>query len=330
MACIRFLQLFAVAVGLAVHSFATPAEQTEGLPRVGFLLNMTAPIDGRPIPIYDGFMQGMREHGYIDGKNVVIEKRWAEGKLDRLPGLAADLVRRRVNVLVVGGQQGLDAARRSGGSTPTVVVACDPLETLVSSLAHPGGTMTGLTCVSSELAGKRLQLLKDIVPKLVRVAVAYNPGDANKEIEMREMQSYAKTLGLKLHPVLLSSESEFEGGFRSMQRGGAQAVVALADPLFNFHAARLSALAAHYQIPAIFGFDTYVEAGGLMSYGASLFEMNRVAAGYVDRIIKGTPPGDLPIQQPTRFELVINMKAAKALRIKIPQSVLVQAARVIE
>jgi putative ABC transport system substrate-binding protein len=300
------------------------------IPRVGFLLNMTAPSAGKSVPIHDGFVEGMRERGYVDGKNVIIEKRWAEGRLDRLPDLVADLVRQRVDVLVVGGQQGLDAARRAGGTIPTVVVACDPLEALVGSLARPGGTMTGLTCISSELAGKRLELLKEIVPGLTRVAIAYNPSDVNKEIELRELHTYAKALGLALQPTPMARESGFEQEFRAMRRGNAQAVVVLADPLFNFHAARLSALATQFRIPAIFGFDTYVVAGGLMSYGASLFEMNRGAADYVDRILKGTPPGSLPIQQPTRFELVINAKTAKTLGVRIPQSILLRTDRVIE
>src|SRR5262249_46164737 len=212
----------------------------------------------------------------------------------------------------VAGQQGLDAAKAKAGATPVVLVACDPLEALLGSLARPGGSITGLTCVSSELASKRLETLKAVAPQLSRVAVLYNPTDPNKTVELRQLEAAARVLAITIQVISAEQVDALEGAFRAMTREQAQGLVTLADPFMNFHRGRIAELAADHRLPGIYGFREYVDAGGLMSYGANLSDTFRRAATYVDKILKGAKPADLPIEQPTKFELVINLKTAKA------------------
>jgi ABC-type uncharacterized transport system substrate-binding protein len=303
------------------------AQQAGKIPRVGWIGNMAPPPP--PATQYEGFRDGLRELGYIEGQNIRVEYRWAAGQLERLPDLVVELAG-AVDVLVVGGQQGLDAAQRKAGATPVVLVACDPIETLIGSLSRPGGTITGLTCISSELASKRLELLKELIPRLARVAVLYNPGDTNKAVEVRQLDAAAKGVGVVLIPMPVAQVEQFENALAGMKRERAQALVTLADPFMNFHRRRIAEIVARYHLPAIDGFREYVDAGGLMSYGASLRWANRRSAFYVDRILKGVKPADLPIEQPTTFELVINLKTAKALGLTIPPSLLLRADQVIE
>jgi putative ABC transport system substrate-binding protein len=317
-----------LTLGFILEPLAVEPQTASKVPRIGWLGNMAPPPPA--VNQLDGFLQGLNDLGYVEGQNVVIEYRWAEGRLDRLPALAQELARLRVDVMMVAGVQGYDAAKRASGTTPIVVAACDPLEHLVGSIAHPAGNATGITCISSELATKRLELLKDVAPKVIRVGALYNPGDVNKPLELRQLQTTAAAVGMRIEPFEVMDAAGFDPAFAAMRRGRMQAIITLADPLMNFYRARIATLAAEHRLPAIYGFREYVDAGGLMSYGASLSETFRRAASYIDKILKGARPGDLPVEQPTKFELVINLKTAKALGLPIPQTLLQRADQVIE
>jgi putative ABC transport system substrate-binding protein len=295
----------------------------EKLPRVGLLGNHSPTL-----PLYDGFRQGLREAGYVEGRNIIIEARYAEGNLDRLPELARELARLNVNVMFVAGDQGLRAAKEASGTIPIVVSACDPLDSLVASIARPGGKATGLTCISSDLASKRLQMLKELVPALSRVAILYNPEDHNKALEYRQAQEAARTLNLTLRAFEARSAGEIDKAFAGM--AGDQALLIFADALMVFHEKKLADLTLQNRLPAIFGFREFTDLGGLISYGANLRDQYRRAASYVDKILKCANPGDLPIEQPTRFELIINLKTAKALGLEVPLQLQQLADEVIE
>ena len=236
--------------------------------------------------------------------------------------------RLNVKVILVGGDQGLRAAQAASTTIPIVLSACDPLESLVASIARPGGRVTGLTCISSELAGKRLNLLKELVPALARVAILYKPDDRNKAWELRQIEEAARSLRLTMRAFEARSASDIDNAFAA--RTDAQAFLILADPLMVFHQKKLAALTLQNRLPAIFGFREFADAGGLVAYGASLREQYRRAASYIDKILKGTDPGDLPVEQPTKFELIINLKTAKALAVDVPATLLVAADEVIE
>jgi putative ABC transport system substrate-binding protein len=281
-------------------------------------------------PAYEGFREGLRKLGYTEGQNVHIQVREASGDLDRLPELASELVRLRVNVLYVAGDQGLRAAKQATTTIPIVVLACDPLDRLIASLARPGGSATGLTCISSDLAGKRLELLKELVPDVSRVAVLFNPDDLNKAPEYDLIRKAAVSLNLTVQSFEARDASQFETAFAGIAQSNAQALIILADALMNFHAKRIADLALSNRLPAIYGFREFPEAGGLASYGASLREEHRHAARYVDKILKGTKPGEIPVEQPTTFEFIFNMKTAKALGLKVPPALLTRADEVIE
>jgi putative ABC transport system substrate-binding protein len=320
----RLLRL-AIVFGLAWVPLATNAQQADKLPRLGWLSNQSATFSNN-----EGFRQGLRELGYVEGQNIIIEARWAEGNLDRLPELARELARLNVNVMFVAGDQGLRAAKEATSTIPIVVIACDPLDSLVASIARPGGKATGLTCISSELASKRLQMLKELVPALSRVAVLYNPEDRNKASEYEQIQGAARTLKLTVRAFQARSGAEIDKAFREIADDHAQALVIFADALMVFHEKKLAELALQNRIPAIFGFREFADKGGLIAYGASLREQYRRAAWFVDKILKGTNPGDLPIEQPTRFELVINLKTANALDLDVPLHLQQLADEVIE
>jgi len=320
-----FLSVVGVAAIVAWMPLAADAQQPTKLPRIGWLGNLAATA-----PVYDGFRQGLRELGYVEGKNIIIEARWVEGQLDRLPEFARELARLNVDLMLVGGDQGLRAAKEATNTIPIVVSACDPLDSLVASIARPGGKATGLTCISSELATKRLQLLKELVPALSRVAVLFNPEDRNKAWENEQIQDAARTLKLTVRGFEARSEIEIDKAFGGIVRDQAQALVIFADPLMVFHQKKLAELTLQNRLPAIFGFREFADAGGLIAYGASLREQYRRAAWFVDKILKGANPGDLPIEQPTRFELVVNLRTAKALGLEVPATVLVRADEVIE
>jgi ABC-type uncharacterized transport system substrate-binding protein len=319
-----FLVGVAFALSQAFPSFAD-AEQVDKMPSVGVLINSRLTS-----PHYQAFGQGLRDLGYVDGKNIAIVAKSAEGNPDRFPELARELVRRNVNVMLVGGDQGLRAAKEATDIIPIIVAACDPLDALVASIARPGGKATGLTCISSEMAGKRLQLLRELVPSLARVAVLYNPEDRNKESEYKESQEAASGLKLTLHAYEARSLIEIDRAYARIADDHAQALIIFADVLTVAYQKKLADLALENRLPAMFGFREFVDMGGLISYGSSLPGLWRRAASYVDKILRGASPGDLPIEQPTRFELVVNLKTAITLGLEIPATLLVHADEVIE
>ena len=282
---------------------------------------------------FAAFEVGLRELGYLDGKNVVLEYRFADGKFDRLPSLAAEFVRRQPNVLLVQSTPAVTAAKAATSEIPIVMVSvADPVGAgLVSNLARPGKNITGITNITAELAGKRLSILKEIMPRLSRVAVIINPDDPNARLQMTNAEEAAKSLGIQLRPVLaLRNADDLAGVFAAAVKVRTEAAIRMVDPLGALLRKRFVDLAAKYRLPVIYPFGEDTEAGGLISYGTNLPEQYRRAAIYVDKILKGTKPGDLPVEQPTRFELVINGKTANALGLTIPQSLLVSAAKVIE
>jgi putative ABC transport system substrate-binding protein len=278
----------------------------------------------------DAFRRGLRDFGHVEGQNIALEIRWAEGRFERLPEMATELVRWKPDVLVTAGPYGLEAARRATTTIPIVMIACDPAETMVERIARPSGHITGVTCMSSDLTPKRLQLLKETVPSIHRAAVLYNPFDPNKAEEVRQMQAPARTLGITLHSVEAREAEALEVAVADAVRAGADALVVLPDPLTLLERRRIADLAAKHRLPAMYGFKEFVGAGGLMSYGTMQTDLYRRAAAYVNKILRGAKPADVPVEQATRFELVINLKTAKALGVTLPQSVLLRADQLIE
>ena len=279
------------------------------------------------------FRQGLRELGWIEGQNLVIEHRFAEGRAERFPDLAAALVRLRVDVIVTSsGEPAILAAKRATTTTPIVMaISGDPVETgLVASLARPGGNVTGLTILATEVAGKRLELLKEAVPRASRVAVLWNAAYPGKAFELRETQAAARVLGVSLWPVEVREPNDLPGAFSAIARAGPDALITFADPLTNTERRRIVDFAVRNRLPMISAVRPFADEGGLMTYGPNIADMCRRAATYVDKILKGAKPADLPVEQPTKFDLVINLKTAKALGLTIPPSVLLRADRVIE
>src|SRR6266480_806054 len=308
----------ALVLSHGLLSLAAYAQQADKLPRVGVLIN--SPLTSAH---YEAFRQGLRDLGYVEGRNIDIIAKSAQGNIDLFPELARELARVNVNVMLVAGDQGLRAAKEATGTIPIIVAACDPLDRLVVSIARPGGKATGLTCISSDLASKRLQLLKELVPALAGVAVLYNPEDRNKESEYNQSQEAANSLNLTLRSYEARSSIEIDKAFARMTEDHVQALAIFADVLTVTHHKKLADLALRNRLPAIFGFREFADMGGLISYGSSQNGMWRRAASYVDKILRGADPGDLPIEQPTRFELVVNLKTAKMLGLEVPSSLLV-------
>jgi len=281
---------------------------------------------------HQAFRQGLRDLGWVEGKNISIEYRYAEGRRGSLPDLAADLVRLKVDVIVASAPPAALAAQRATTTIPIVMTdADDPVAAgLVDSLARPGGNVTGLSQMSPQLGGKRLELLKEIVPKLSRVAVLWNPVGARSRIYWNEIQLPARQLGIQLHSLEVQSPDDFDKAFEDAIKARAGALFILPAPVIVTNLNRIAGLAAKNRLPSITQSSRFANAGGLVTYGPDLADMYRRAATYVDKILKGAKPGELPVEQPTKFELVINMKTAKALGITIPQTVLFRADRVIE
>jgi len=304
------------------------AQPPTKIPRIGFL-GVTSPstISAR----IEAFRQGLRELGYVEGKNIVIEYRWAEGKFDRLPDLVGELVRLKVEVIVTGGPADTSAAKKATATIPVVMgFDNDPVGSgFVTSLARPGGNITGLSTISPELSGKRLELLKEVVPRLSRVAVfgtSIQPGNAQS---LRETELAAEALRVKLQYLDILDPKDIETAFRTAGKGRTDAVLVLQSPVFNSQRARLTDLAAKNRLPAVYAQPEYVESGGLMTYGPSMTDLFRRAATYVDKILKGANPADLPVEQPIKFEFVINLKTAKQIGLTIPPEVLARADKVI-
>jgi ABC-type uncharacterized transport system substrate-binding protein len=317
-----------LADGLLAAPLVARAQQPEKVYRIGYLFYGSP---GRS-PELDAFRQGLRELGCIEGQNTTIEYRFANGDVGRLPGLAAELVRLNPDVIVTPGTPAALAAKQATGTIPIVFagVADAVGAGLIASLARPGGNITGLTGISAELGGKRLELLKEIAPKASRVAVLYNPADRSNVLVLKGLQASAPALGLTLLPLEVRKAADIEGAFAAMSRKRAQALFGATGVLTTEHRKAIVDLAARSRIPAMWGDREFVEAGGLMSYAVSFYDQIRRAATYVDKILKGAKPADLPVEQPTKFDLVINLKAARALGLTIPQSLLLRANEVIQ
>jgi len=322
----EFITILGTAAALPL---ATHAQQTAKLPRVGWLSPGSQTSDQNFLA---SFRDGLRELGWMVGQNIAIESRWADGKFERLPDLAAELVRLKVDVIVANVTQASLAAKRATTTIPIVMVGVgDPLGSgLVDSLARPSGNVTGPSSMLAEASAKQLALLKETVPSASPVAVLWNPANPVWQASaLKQTEAAARAMGLRLQLLEARGPDELESAFAAMTKERAGALFVPADIIFVRHAQQMADLAARHRLPAMYGFREHVEAGGLMSYAASFSVMFRRAAAFVDKILKGAKPADLPVEQPTKFELVINIKTAKALGITIPQSVLQLADEVI-
>jgi putative tryptophan/tyrosine transport system substrate-binding protein len=303
------------------------AQQTK-VPRIGIL---SARSPG-PLEIFDAFHQGLRNLGYVEGKNINIEYRFAEEKYDRLPALMADLVSRRPDVILTHTTPGALAAKKATTTIPIVIGAAGDIveRGIVASLARPGGNVTGLTFVTLELDSKRLELLKEAVPKVIRVGVLVNPANPAWNNYPRNMEDLARALGVQLQRVEARGFEDLEAAFSAMRKTNVNALLSVSDTVFGSHRKRIVELAAKHRLPAIGERKEFSEDGGLIAYGVDIPELFRRAAVYVDRIVKGTKPSDLPIERPSKFEFVINLKTAKQIGVTIPQSVLFRATKVVK
>jgi putative ABC transport system substrate-binding protein len=329
---IRGLLAFALATLVACLGplgLPSPAEaqQPASPRRVGVLLVIVSPESKEA----QAFRQGLRNAGYDEGRDVVIEWRNANADYDRIPGMVADLVQSKVDVIVAETTRAALEAKRATSTIPIVMaLVADPVGSgLVASLARAGGNVTGLTGMSAELSAKRLQLLKETIPRLARVAVLWNPDTPFHPKVIEELKAAAPSLSMELSFVGVRTPEEFDAAFSAVSRARAQALYLLESPLFYVHRMTLAKLALKARRPTIYGARVYADAGGLMSYGADYGDLFRRSAGYVDKILKGAKPGDLPVEQPTKFDLVVNLKTAKALGITIPESILLRADEVI-
>ena len=320
-----------VIVTLTLSLLAAPltALPRSTVPRIGILFQDT--IAEVSTPLWEAFRQGMRDLGYVEGKNIVLEYRFAARQYERLPELAAELVRLPVDVLVTAGAGAL-AAKQATATIPIVfTVFGDPVgEGLVASLARPGGNVTGLSIMAQDLAAKRLELLTEVVPGLRRIAILWNPRRSAHAIQIQEIQAASARGGLHLEVLEVRSPPEFDRAFLTMGDKGVGAAIILDEALFYNERTRIATLVAQRQMPAIYGHRGYVDAGGLLSYGPNFAELNRRAATFVDKILKGAKPGDLPVEQHTKFELVINLKTAQALGLTMPPLLIFRADEVIK
>jgi putative ABC transport system substrate-binding protein len=333
----RLIEIFGVCspstIVVAVLFFVAPllAEAQPGgtVHRIGFLGNSTPALEAN---LVNPFREGLRELGYVEGQNIHIEYRWAEGKYERLAALVNELLARNVKVIVTAGTPASHAVKKATTSVPLVMVAVgDPVASgLVPSLTRPGGNITGLTSMGDELEGKRLELLRDLIPTISHVAALTNSANASMKKASEVLLAVAATLKIKVLVLDVRSADQLEKALDVMRQNRPDALLVPADRVFLTSRARIVEFAAQQQLPGIHGYRELVEAGGLISYGPSYAGMHRRAAYYVDRILKGTKPGDLPIEGPTTFDLVINMKTAKALRLTIPPTLLLRATQVIE
>ncbi len=299
--------------------------------RIGLLWSGSTPFDPWSVP--EGLRQGFRELGYAEGQDMIFEARYSEARYDRLPDLAAELVRLKVDVILAAGDSAaIQAAKNATKTIPIVMMAfADTVQLgLVASLARPGGNVTGLSFPFAELVGKQLELLKTSIPGVSRVAVLWNPANPGHRPALKDIHVAARSLGVQAQLLEVRGPDDFEGAFSAMNRERASSVFVLWDPMLYAHTGRLMQLALHSRLPAVSTFSEFVEAGGLMAYGPNLRDMFRGGASYVDKILKGAKPADLPVEQPTKFELVINLTTAKALGLTIPQSVLIRATEVIQ
>ena len=322
--------LFVFSLGVLSAPLAADAQPTGKVYRIGYLAAGSAIASQLPV---EAFREGLRGLGLVEGQNIVIDYRFAEGRFDRLPDLAAELVRLRVDVIMAGPTPPAVAAKNATGTIPIVMAGVgDPVELgLIASLARPGGNVTGLSfSVGMDIFGKGLELLREVVPKFRRVAILSNPANPSHALAITNVKAAAGSLGVQLQLLEAREPNQFDGAFAAMAKERVDALLVVADGMFIFHRARLADLAAKNRVPSMHGVRENVEAGGLMSYGPSTVAAWRRAAFFVDRILKGTKPADLPVEQPTKFELVINLKTAKVLGLTVSPSLLARADEVIE
>ena len=319
---------FLLTIAVLVSAYSAQAQQPTKVPRIGFL-----GLANKPSPLEEAFLQALRDLGYNDGQNVIIEYRWAAGKTDGLHLLAEELVRANVDLIVGAATPVIQALKNATKTIPIVMlVAADPVGTgFVASLARPGGNITGMAAISPELAGKRTELLREVLPKLSRVAFLAHGRDPAHKLFVKEAQDAAKSFGMKFQPVVIGGPEEFESAFSIMIKEGAGAVVV--QPLFIgylLQGGRIAELAARHRLPTISDVNQFAEEGGLMVYGPDRIALFRRAAIFVDKILKGAKPADLPVEQPTKFEFIVNLKTAKLIGLTIPPQVLAQADKVIK
>jgi putative tryptophan/tyrosine transport system substrate-binding protein len=321
--------IFALVAGAAAWPFAARSQQTGKMYRIGYLGNSTAALEA---DLVGPFRDGLRDLGYEEGRNVVIEYRWAEGNEERFPVLIAELIAQKVDVIVTYGTPAALAVKKATTSVPLVMTAVgDPVGTgLVTSLARPGGNITGLSSIAPELNGKRLELLREVIPKLSHIGVFWNPSNPIHVIDLKEVSIAAQVLQMKVQPLGVRVPEELEAAFAAIVKERPDALFILWDSVFQQNLMRIIDFATQNRLPAVSGRREWVAAGSLMSYGPSYEDMHRRAANYVDKILKGAKPADLPIQQPTKFDLVINLKTAKALGVTIPPLLLGTADEVLE
>ena len=314
---------------VAAWSLAARAQQPAKIPRIGFLGNSTATMEANLIgPLRDG----LRELGYEEGRNVIIEFRWADGKYDQFPALVAELLAAKVDVIITAGTPATLAIKKATSTVPLVFIAVgDPVGTgVVPNLGRPGGNITGLSSIAPDLEGKRLELLREVVPKLSHVAFFLNPANAFHTASMRQARVAAQSLGIKLQPMEVNKSEQLDGAFASIVKEKPDALLILADRVFLHNRKRMMEFAIQQRLPSVNAYRELVEAGGLISYGPSYEDMHRRAAVYVDKILKGTKPADLPIEQPTKFTLLINLKTAKTLGLTVPPTLVARADELIE
>jgi putative ABC transport system substrate-binding protein len=317
------LYIFAVPV-------AVRAGQANTVPEVGVLLPVQrADYDEAKDPLKAAFMEGLKAFGYIDGKNIHVELR-VPRKSEDVAEMAADLVNRKVNVIATTGPQPIEAARRATATIPIVIIACDRADRLVASIARPGGNITGMACISSDLASKRLQLLREVVPTFSRVSVLFNGVVPAKVEELHEIQAAAKTMRIEVQSAEIRDQAGFATAFAAIKGGNAQALLALSEPLTLYHLKEIAEFAAEQRLPSMYGFREFCDAGGLLCYGANLRRQVYRYGYFIDKILKGTKPGDIPIEEPTIHELIVNARTAKFLGLSIPNSILISADEVIE
>jgi ABC-type uncharacterized transport system substrate-binding protein len=320
--------LVAIVAGAAVARPIAVRAQQKAMPVIGVL---TATSPAPFTPLMNAFRQGLSEAGYVEGQNVAIEYRWAEGHYDRLPALAADLVGRKVDLIMASNPPAALAAKSATSTIPIVFRGpADPVgDGLVASLARPGGNLTGVS-LADDVTAKRLELLSELVPRAGVIALLVNPNNANAERVIRDVQEAARTKRLQLHVLKAGGESEIDSAFASLVQLHAGALVVGADPFLSSRRDQLVALASRHAVPSIYAWREFAASGGLISYGPSLTSVYRLAGAYVGKVLKGAKPADLPVEQPTTFELVINLKTAEALGLTVPQSMLMRADEVIE
>ena len=320
---------FIITLGILLGPLAAQAQQTGNVYRIGFLGNSTAALEAN---LVGPFREGLRDLGYVEGRNVLIEYRWAEGKYDRFPALIGELLALKVAVIVTAGTPATLAVKKATTSVPLVMSAVgDPVGAgIVPSLSHPGGNITGLTAISTEMDAKRLELLREVVPSVSYIALLWNAASPLQVLAEKQVQAAAQVLRMRVLSLGVKTEEEIKSALAVMARERPDALLVLADRLLLHHRALIMDFATRHRLPGVHAYRELVEAGGLMSFGPSYADMHKRAAYFVDRILNGAKPGDLPVERPRTFELVINLKVAKALGLTIPQSVLLRGTEIIQ